>query len=117
MKALILGAAAHLDGHVKKFAEKLVLSGLDVLPIEYIDYDDAENFAESHKKRLNDIKSADIILIFTHDGYVSKITALEVGYAISMGVPVFSSKKLDDPFFSKIIRHVGIEEILVAETI
>src|SRR2546422_9722930 len=51
---------------------------------------------------LTAIASSDFLYVYNPDGYVGPSTGLEIGFALSKGLPVFSLKPADDEVFSSL---------------
>lgn len=55
---------------------------------------------------LNAISRSDFLYVVNPEGHVGKSTLLEIGYALSKGIKIFSSDKITDPPFNEILVHV-----------
>jgi len=53
---------------------------------------------------LTAIAESDFLYVVNPEGYIGKSVGLEIGYAISNGIPIFSSDAPKDPIFSGFIK-------------
>jgi len=112
MKAVILGAMHMFEEAAKRVADKLSGQGIYVFPLAVGDYDDEAGLLEAHRERIKAIEKAGMVYVFSSDGYISKITALEIGYAIKSGKRIFASRKLEDYVFKQLIKIATPEQII-----
>uniref|UniRef100_UPI000B273D4B nucleoside 2-deoxyribosyltransferase n=1 Tax=Vibrio sonorensis TaxID=1004316 RepID=UPI000B273D4B len=56
------------------------------------------------------IKEADVTYILNFDGYVGKSVALDIGFALGLGKPVFALEPISDPDITHLLAGVTAPE-------
>ncbi len=64
---------------------------------------------EIEKHHLTAISHADFVWLHVPDGYIGKSTALEIGYAVAKGIPLFShTLPTEEPFRSFVSTYTSV---------
>jgi nucleoside 2-deoxyribosyltransferase len=61
---------------------------------------------EIEKHHLRAISQSDFLWIHAPDGYIGTSTALEIGYALALQTPIFSSVEITDQTLRQFIQTV-----------
>ncbi|PNH89091.1 nucleotide pyrophosphohydrolase [Vibrio diazotrophicus] len=63
---------------------------------------------------LQRIGEADITYILNFGGYVGKSVAIDIGYALGLGKPVYALEPISDPDITHLLKRVvNLDEIIV----
>jgi len=72
---------------------------------------DKGNLKEIESKHLEAISQSDFLYVVNPRGYIGKSSALEIGFALSRNVPVYSLQKPIDPVFSSFVISKSLPTI------
>ncbi|WCP68780.1 nucleotide pyrophosphohydrolase [Vibrio tubiashii] len=64
---------------------------------------------------LERIKQSDMIYILNFEGYVGKSVALDIGYALGLGKPVYALEPISDPDVSHLLTKILTPEMMLQE--
>ncbi|CAM3202243.1 nucleotide pyrophosphohydrolase [Vibrio diazotrophicus] len=64
---------------------------------------------------LQRIREADITYILNFGGYVGKSVAMDIGYALGLGKPVYALEPIADPDITHLLKRVATSDELIAE--
>jgi len=64
---------------------------------------------------LERIKQSDMTYILNFEGYVGKSVALDIGYALGLGKPVYALEPISDPDISHLLTKILTPEMLIQE--
>ena len=64
---------------------------------------------------LNRIREADITYILNFGGYVGKSVAMDIGFALGLGKPVYALESVKDPDITHLLTRVVAPDEVVAE--
>jgi len=117
-KATVSGSFnRHLDG-IADAVVKLCALGVRVLSpgdLRIVDCDGPFLFVISDKSRdvrtvqddtFKAIAESDFLLIASPDGYVGRSTSMAIGFAISVGIPVYSTARIHDRTLREYVQVV-----------
>lgn len=135
MKKVCICASFKFYNNVLKFAEAFKNNGIEIMiPIpnqflkfaaspEYdsdagVDKSRSEKVVAAYWKHITDhlgrIESADIVYIYTENGYIGNGVSLEIGYAHSLKKTIYSSEEIHDLPISCFIHKIIRPEELIA---
>ncbi|CAH1546035.1 Nucleotide pyrophosphohydrolase [Vibrio rotiferianus] len=64
---------------------------------------------------LQRISEADITYILNFGGYVGKSVAMDIGYALGLGKPVYALEPIEDPDITHLLTRVVMPDEVIAE--
>lgn len=64
---------------------------------------------------LQSIREADITYILNFGGYVGKSVAMDTGYALGIGKPVYALEPVEDPDITHLLTRVVTPDEVIAE--
>ena len=91
-----------------------VLSPRDTRPIEefhdfvFVAGDTSRSVRVVQDFHLSAIRVSDVLWIATEGGYVGNSTAMEIGFATALGVPVFTDSELSDGTLREYVGRVDV---------
>ena len=96
---------------------ELISTGCQVLSPHRLDFDDADfvrdkaeismSVKEIESHHLVAIRQSDFVWLHAPNGYVGLSAALEIGYAISLNIPVFSKSTIEDSLLRTFVVTVS----------
>lgn len=101
---------------LERLYHELVSTGCQVLSPRRMEYDD-EEFVRDKAEAILSVRSiedthlvaieqSDMMWLHAPNGYVGCSGALEIGYALAKGVPIFSNEKISDVSLNEYVQHV-----------
>ena len=64
---------------------------------------------------LRRINEADITYILNFGGYVGKSVAMDIGYALGLGKPVYALEPIEDPDITHLLTRIVTPDEVIAE--
>ncbi|HAS6371128.1 TPA: nucleotide pyrophosphohydrolase [Vibrio vulnificus] len=64
---------------------------------------------------LQRIREADFIYILNFSGYVGKSVAMDIGYALGLGKPVYALEPISDPDITHLLKRVAKPDEIIVE--
>ncbi|EGQ8107582.1 nucleotide pyrophosphohydrolase [Vibrio parahaemolyticus] len=61
------------------------------------------------------IREADITYILNFGGYVGKSVAMDIGYALGLGKPVYALEPIEDPDITHLLTRIVTPDEVIAE--
>lgn len=96
---------------------ELIGTGCQVLSPHRLDFDDNEFVRDTAEKilsikeienhHLTAIAQSDFLWIFAPNGYIGSSAAFEIGYATSLGIPVYSKSPIGDVMLKEFVTTVN----------
>ena len=122
MKCVISGSFRKFYPQIVQFIELFENSGVEVLrptksrivnpgdegKYALLESDKQKSVLEIEKGHLEAIRKADFLYICDPGGYVGIGTSMEIGYAYSLGKPIYASEKPED---ETLAEFVGVKPI------
>lgn len=114
-----LSGSFHRDGEgLAREYRELALAQCQILSPRTLDFEDPSLLFVRHAVEKQDsirtvelhhlqaIALSDFLWVHAPDGYIGTSGALEIGYALARGIPVFSAEEAEDPTLKSFITKV-----------
>jgi nucleoside 2-deoxyribosyltransferase len=99
MKRVVISGSLKYENEMKEFASVLESNGFTVkYPANKVD-EDFVDLKEKYKRLIVEglaynyyqgIRTADVLFVYNKEGYAGCSTTLELGYALSVGIPIYA---------------------------
>jgi len=121
-RVVISGSYRRDPGGLRAAFQDLQALGCEIVSpasVEFVAERDGFAFQESEIDRephsleelhLDAIRSSDFVWLHASEGYVGPSASLEIGFAVALGIPIFSSAILDDPMMASFVIAVSNPE-------
>jgi len=118
IRCTLSGSFRRDQAGVKRAYQELITCGCQVLSPHRLDFDSSSTLfvkdkaeheysdASIEAHHLLAIKQSDFVWVYLPEGYLGLSGAMEIGYAIALGLPVFSDQIPKEPVFQSLITTV-----------